>query len=580
MTFPQQLQLFAGAAFAGATYCFATRFLDAPKGEDAFSKHTAQQQKEHPVSGMHAPYIPSDSQQEFFMRHFSVYSHLLPTSLAALHEKRALKTPVRFLPLEECPVKEFKGAKTVVVGGPPALVSSINERECTYINDSRQQPIADGSAFHLEWDSPSEGPTGYRPSQFMLQQMVRLFVPQTIARAEKTGLFPWRSLDWAGWITRPTKWLEGARIALAFEKATRSLSDPAKKAKVYQEVAARSRENQKFYEELNQRVGAELFLPGSGSVIVARTQEEEQDLLSLKADLELEGRELCLLSKEALQKRFGFIPEGRLFAEKTHDKILNPNYMKILTKRIESLGGKVVNGVLDTIYMDKEREVGVVKYKTAQGQEHYLPFSHLILSLGSQRLIDKNNKPLFDVVSARGVSALAIAYVPEGTSLPPAIVCGATNHVTRLSDPISVEREDKKRYSAYLVRMTCGACITPSVNEEENANYDAVAATGLISAVRQTLGCNLEVFAVYGCNRQVSQHGQTHWLSPLKTDGTDSLLAPRGQKHDSGTSRPNDRIAIQMGAGGGGLTQAPSQPANPDEFLDAFQAFKIADNKV
>jgi len=106
-----------------------------------------------------------------------------------------------------------------------------------------------------------------------------------------------------------------------------------------------------------------------------------------------------------------------------------------------------------------------------------------------------------------------------------------------------------------------------------------VHAAGLLTSVRQTLGCKVDVFALYGCNRQVSQHGQTHWLSPLKAQGANSLFAPRGHELDRGTHRSLEPVTFQMGAGGGGLTQAPSQPANTDEFLEAFKKIKIDENK-
>jgi hypothetical protein len=112
--------------------------------------------------------------------------------------------------------------------------------------------------------------------------------------------------------------------------------------------------------------------------------------------------------------------------------------------------------------------------------------------------------------------------------------------------------------------MTAGACVTPNVSEKSSANYDGTIATGLIAAARQTLGFEIEPFVVYGCNRQFSQHGETHWVSVAPNPVPQSLLSltPRGQDQDLGTFRPDlERgIFVQYGAGGGGLTQAPSQP--------------------
>ena len=107
--------------------------------------------------------------------------------------------------------------------------------------------------------------------------------------------------------------------------------------------------------------------------------------------------------------------------------------------------------------------------------------------------------------------------------------------------------------------MTCGACITP---KSDSADYDGVAVVGLKKAVEDVLRGRIEILTAYGCNRQVSQYGQTHWLQVPKTlKAASSFLTPRGGEEDIGTSLPNSSagIFIQYGAGGGGLTQAPSK---------------------
>ena len=175
--------------------------------------------------------------------------------------------------LSSCPVKECAvppNPRTVVVGGPPALISSANETNVLYVNDSRQIPIADGSAFHLEFDSPSEAPTGFKPTQFMAQQIYRaLFVPETLASAESTGFFSWRSLDWIAWIQHPEMWVEGIRLAWEFQQAT---SAPAEeRGAVLQSCADRCKANQKFYLELDEAMQHKLLNPlNFGSIIIAR----------------------------------------------------------------------------------------------------------------------------------------------------------------------------------------------------------------------------------------------------------------------------------------------------------------------
>lgn len=536
------------------------RFSDTVEGTDPFSLHTAAQQREHRFSGMHDPFIPTQKQRDLFLEHFAQYSHLLPTSLEALRKQRALETSVKIQSLTSCPAKHnIKGGGTVVVGGPPALISSANQRNVTYINNWLGYRIGDGAAFHLEWDAESEAPTTYLPSQFMTKQLIRLlFNYESLNSAEKTGHYSWRTLDLAGWLKHPKHWSEGVRIALAFERATKA----ADRAAVLQEVALRCQANQVFYEKLNQDMDGQLLLPGRGSIIVARTEEEAESLKAMDEGLKKEGKSLRFLSRMDMFSRYGFMPDGVLFAEKSHDAALSPNFMKLIAKRLETLGGKVINGTLSTIYIDNPEEGGVIQYKTPSGKKKYIPFSDLVLSLGNQRIL-KDGEPLYDVISARGVSVLALVYTPKGRKLPPVMVCGGTNHVTLLSEAIPIE-VNGIIYDVKLVRATAAACVTPTVSEEEAANYDGTAATGLVSAMRKTLDCPVEVLTVYGCNRQVNEFGQGHWGSIRKKEETTSpfSLEPRGHKLDRGTYRPSsERVLFTWGAGGGGLTNGPGQPA-------------------
>jgi hypothetical protein len=145
----------------------------------------------------------------------------------------------------------------------------MNEGNIMYINDARQIPIADGSAFHLEWDSPSEKPTTFLPSTFMAQQIMRVILPERLGDVEKTGHFPWRSLDWVGWIIRPSAWLEGIRLAWEFQKE--ASADASQLDSVTQDCAARCKANQSFYAQLDEEMKGKLLLPArQGSVIVAR----------------------------------------------------------------------------------------------------------------------------------------------------------------------------------------------------------------------------------------------------------------------------------------------------------------------
>jgi hypothetical protein len=324
----------------------------------------------------------------------------------------------------------------------------------------------------LEWDAPSEGPTAFQPTTFS-----------------------WRTLNWVDWITHPTSWLEGLRLAWAFQQATQAAAQPALRAQVMHEVAVRAKNNESFFLALNRDLGGKLLLPGLGSLIVARNDEEVQDLSDLAQGLKQEGRALRYLTREEVRTRFGFVPSnGKAFAMKPHDRILTPDFIPLLAQHVIDNNGKVINGYVTDVFTDDPTVGGVVCVTRNDTKEtQHLPFSKLVLSLGNQRVLGKTGAPLMDIVAARGVSALAVAYVAPGISLPAGTVCGATNHATALAGPIAIEKDGKASH-AYLLKLTCSATITPNVTTADSANYDSVCATGLMTAVRQTLDCPVEVF--------------------------------------------------------------------------------------
>lgn len=288
--------------------------------------------------------------------------------------------------------------------------------------------------------------------------------------------------------------------------------------------------------------------------------DEVLSLVSLKNTLMEEKRNLTIQSKENMISRFGFVPRCRMIGEKTHDRILSPNFMSILSNRIVSQKkGSVVNGAVLTVYTDNPNEGGIVEYTNNgldSGASSFIGFDRLVMSLGNQRIYNESDSPMLDIVAARGISALAVIYLPEDKRLPAATVCGDTNHVTSIAGPSPmVHPSDGKTYNSYLVKLTCSACITPNVEGDVRAaHYDSVAATGLVTAVRRTLGFPVEVLTVWGCNRQVSKWGEIHWLQIQKDGASTSSLKDRG-----GHLPAEKGIFIQLGAGGGGLTQGPSQ---------------------
>ncbi|UJR17237.1 hypothetical protein I4U23_004132 [Adineta vaga] len=514
-----------------------TRYNDIIEDDEEFSIYTNEQHKKYFISGMHHPFRTNDIQQlDLFQKHFSQYEFLVGDNLDDIKEKHALKTPVYIKSLKDYHQhnRTDQTVETLVVGGPPALISAVHlvenkNKNLIYLNNFQRIPIANGSAWHLEQDAHTEAPTNYKPTSFFRDQLKRLFIDNvSFKEISITGEFPWRTIDWIGWISHPEHWYRGFKLLAKYQVFTMTHDRP----NLLNDVAKQCFINEKFFDQLDGNLNKKLLLEEHGSIIIARNKQEINDLDELKKNLITEGRNINILSKKTILNRYGFIPNGLVFGEKLHDRVLVADFMKILNEYLIKQGASVIDGTLKMIYHDDNGGGGIALFQNRLGEEKSIKFSRLILSLGSQEIFNQNNKRLFDVVSARGVSMLAHVYLPKGFQLPPVLVCGGTNHATKLStQPISInEKED-----LYLMRFTAGACVTPNVSDKYTSFYDGTIATGLVTSVRKALGkdCQVKPVFVYGCNRQVSQYGQINWIEPLKN------------------------IFIQYGAAGGGLTRAP-----------------------
>ena len=511
------------------------RYNDEIEENDQFSIYTNSEHKKNILSGMHQPFITNDDQQlSLFRKYFPQYEYLISKNINEINEKHSLKTPVRIKSLSEYNNEDIDyNTDALIVGGAPALMSSIylikNKKNFIYLNNFQRIPISNGSAWHLEYDACTEAPTNYRPTTFLFQQLKRLLLMNVSLKSiQETGEFAWRTINWIEWIRYPDHWYRAMKIFIKYQLFTMFHN----RISLLNDVSKQCIANELFFDQLNKILNNKILLEGYGSIIVARNQEELHQLQQFKNDLSEEGRTLNILSHEQMFNRYGFVPNGLGFAEKAHDRVLAPNFIRILNDFIVEQGRTVLDGTLETIYKDETQNGGIALFKDRNGQSKFIKFSHLILSLGNQEIFNKNNKRLFDVVAARGVSMLAHVYLPKDFKLPPVLVCGGTNHATKLSS--SPFRFDEN-YDLYLMRLTAGACITPNVSDQYAAYYDSTIAFGLLQSVKNTLGdqCKVEPIFVYGCNRQVSQNGQIHWIEPYKN------------------------IFIQYGAGGGGLTRAP-----------------------
>lgn len=73
------------------------------KNNDRFATHTKEQQKKHPLSGMHEPLIPTESQVEVFEKYFKQYKLLIPSSGEDFLAKRTINAPITIKPLGALP---------------------------------------------------------------------------------------------------------------------------------------------------------------------------------------------------------------------------------------------------------------------------------------------------------------------------------------------------------------------------------------------------------------------------------------------------------------------------------------------
>ena len=280
-----------------------------------------------------------------------------------------------------------------------------------------------------------------------------------------------------------------------------------------------------------------------------------------------QGRQLQKLTQFHVDIKYGYEPQDMAFAvEKSYPRIIHPNFMQMVAKRLENNGNIVINGVVSAVYTDTPNGGGFVEFTTnsTDGGEAMtktiIPYSKLVLSLGNQDIVGEDRKPIMDSVYSRSVSGLGVVYLKKGQKLPSSLAIGPRNHVTNVAGPVRITR-DKKLVDCYLVRMTSGACITPQGSGDNGStDYDSIAATGLVSAVRRWLDSDMEVLSIWGVNNRLTEFGEMHWFQ-----ANTELKGSLGLK-DVGTSIPDSDacesgVFIQLGAGAGAIVQGPSRPS-------------------
>lgn len=483
--------------------------------------------------------------------------------------------PVKIEPLSRSAALELDKDKStpmyVCVGGPPAAMVAIQravDREpILYVNYSRsdKRAISEGSAYHGEFDAESEKPAyfaGKTVPAFFYDQTLRLIHPPRYDSDVIKPDFSWLSLNWVEWIYHPQQWLPGFRVVWGNYQKTKIYENEHALGKLSPEIIEmreRTRHCEMWLTALDKYLGGNLFLNREfGSLTIAPTEQDWQDLQKFQKALKEEGRSLVEVNSEQMLNKYGFIPRhvaGSL--EKIHDRVFRHDFMLRIANAIKNQGGEVhLDWQLRKILIDPEQPGGIVEFveKTEQGEiVHRRRFIQAHLSLG----ISDYDPSQADLASVTGVSINAILY---GVALRTSILCGGSNNMVPLTEPMVLNTTDQDGKSSEnnnitFVRLTAAGCVNPRFRGDNSYTYDGQHAVHLLHRVRETLPANARLvpLSVIGCNRMFIENGMSLWKNPeIKINGRKHLIPS---------------IKIQLGAGGGGISQS------------AAEAHKIAKNQ-
>lgn len=468
-------------------------------------------------------------------------------------------TPVTLLPLSHftCPqLLHDQQDYFVAVGGPPAatvgLQAAMEGKPVLYIYDheshsSHKQalPIWSGAGNHGEPDFLTEAPAyvlGHKPFPFIFKEFLRWLKPKNIKQITDPD-HPWLSLNITEWLKTPRQWPAGCRVAWGNHQ----------QAKLYQQdnthileiINKRVHDSERYLQYLNQELG-KLIRDVRGSLIIASSPQQLAVLQKMAQHTE-EQLLIPLTEKEA-EHKYGIKPRGALaLMEKKHDFIFEYDFLATLIKGIKTQGGQVINyWRLARIFIDTDKKIGGILefYElTAQGKKkfHYRKFQHAHLSLGATPFIPK----VYDLISVTGVTMNALVFGAKLKGGP--IVCGGTNHMVPLLPPRTIHLPSQCEGISF-VRLSAAGCINPLDRGKHWYDYNAHHALHLLHRVQETLPDNvsIRVLSARGCNRVIGKDGYQVELHPN--------IVVKGKKFTC------HAVTIQIGAGGGGLTQMGAIP--------------------
>lgn len=475
--------------------------------------------------------------------------------------------PVEIIALKTHPALQqvAHNSSFIAVGGPPAAMVALEVahqgRPVLYVNDQdaaspdkQRRPIWAGAGNHGEPDALTEGPayiTGHYPLGFLMRELLRACMPPGYDSAVLHPDYSWLSLNWSEWLQNPRQWPAAFRVAFGNHQLAKQYLKALHQGKLPAVLEKMQKKTQDSWLYLQEQ--KELLREPRGSLLLAASPQQLQNLLYNQAFLRQEGRELRPISPEEAQKKYGLLPRNALgLMEKTHDFMLVPDFLKKISLKIKKQSGEIkTTWRLVRIYLDTDQqEGGIMEFSetNAQGEKsHFRRFSHAHLSLGATPF-----KPAkYDLISVTGVSMNVLVFGADFHGGP--IVFGGTNHLVPLMPPQTIEIKNPRNgkiqaLPVTFARLSAAGSVSPLDRGATWYHYDGRHAVHLLHRVRESLspGMSLHVLSVIGCNRVIGKDGyQVEFHPTIQVD------------HQKITCK---QLTIQVGAGGGGLTQMGALP--------------------
>lgn len=458
----------------------------------------------------------------------------------------------------------------IAVGGPPAaavaLQHALNGKPVLYASDVDTQyagkmvrPIWAGAGNHGEPDALTEGPAyiaGHQPLKFIMKEVLRLFFPTAYETAVLNPDYPWLSMNWLEWLKNPRQWPAAFRVAWGNHHLSTLYAQALKKGEIPEiihEMRNRTQASWDYLEMINKKFGGLMREP-RGSLLIASTPKQVENLKRDRERLKAEGRELLSLTPEQAQEKYGLTPcKAMDLMEKTHDFVFEPDFLKKISEQIQVHGGEIkTKWRLKRVYIDTEKmEGGILEFCELNSKQekisHYRKFTEAHLSLGPTPFHPR----VYDLISVTGVSMNALIIGADFNGGP--IVCGGTNHLVPLMSPRLIEIKDPKSgelktEKVTFARISAAASVSPLDRGKKWYTYDGRHAVHLLHRIRETLPQDLQVkiLSVTGCNRVIGKDGRQVEIHPLISVDNKKISC--------------DSVTIQIGAGGGGLTQMGAVP--------------------